>query len=126
MIRIISFFFVFFSFVFCSCGSDGYDQRLVLIDSLVSRDLVDSAYNAINSISDASFMKRPNKAYYYLLKSEIQFRKREIIENDSMIDYSIAYYSDSDDKHKLVRAYYVKGNTVFMRGNYKDGTTSLL
>lgn len=107
------------------CSSDCQYENMVLIDSLIHKNMDDSAFYEIKRIDYSNIRNKGNKAYYYLLKTQILFRQGITISNDSMIDRSITYYQKANDTQKLAQAYYFKGRTMYARGDAKNGTAFL-
>lgn len=105
----------------CGCNETKTYQRLVLIDSLVYNDFDDSAKVEMSKIDIDDIKGESDMAYYDLLKTQILFRQDIVIENDSMIDRSIAFYEKDGDMRKLTMAYYFKGRNMYNRGDVKSG-----
>lgn len=104
-----------------SCETGDCSSRLALVDTLLYRDMDDSAQIELDKITAKDLQETDDHAYYRLLKTQMIFRKGLVIQNDSMIDQSIAYYETSNDKQKLAQAYYFKGRMLCKRGEIKDG-----
>ena len=116
--------FIFAATLF-ACSDNSYQKKLEDIDSLVSKDMEDSALNEIKRLNISNVDDEESKAYYDLLKTEILFRKEIIIKSDTMINNSIAYYTKTNNKKMLTRAYYIKGRTIYDCGRKKDGVICL-
>lgn len=76
----------------------------------------DSAQKALETIEQTYKIKDgKDRAYYNLLKYQLQFRfqynNRNYVVDEELIDYSIAYYKKYNDNHKLALCYYLKGRT---------------
>lgn len=102
------------TFIIAGCGDSACYKQLIEVDSLTENDFNDSAYNTIKEIEKTYRIKDgKERAYYSLLKYQLQFRKnyenKNFHVNDSLIDYSISYYSDNEDVQKLALSYYLKG-----------------
>lgn len=99
-----------------SCQTSETRKRLEQADTLlVIKDKADSALNLLETINENSLESAEDKAYYYLLKTQAQYRLYAKIESDSMIDRSIEFYKKANNKEKLARAYYYKGELCFRR-----------
>ena len=107
--------------VVISCETGDCHHRLALVDTLLYKDMDDSAQIELDKITAKNLQETDDRAYYYLLKTQTIFRQGLVIQNDSMIDQSIAYYETSSDKQKLAQAYYFKGRMLCKRGEIKDG-----
>lgn len=111
--------------VAAACGGNGRKAQLELADSLIAKDMDDSAQAIINGIDANDIRSRETKAYYNLLKAELVFRSGIVTPNDSIINLCIAYYENSDDKHKLAQAYYFKGRMLHKRNKQSDAIMAL-
>ncbi|MDO4158933.1 MAG: hypothetical protein Q4D41_00575 [Prevotellaceae bacterium] len=82
----------------------------------MNRELNDSAFAELNKIDVSDLSDESDVAYYYLLKTQTDFRLYNPIDSDSLIDISVKYYERfSSDMEKLMRAYYYKGDILFER-----------
>lgn len=95
------------------------------VDSLIARNLDDSANAVFNRIDTNSVGNGDARAYYNLLKTELVFRSGAVLNSDSMIDASIAHYERSGDIHKLAQAYYFKGRMQHERGETVEAIMTL-
>lgn len=85
-------------------------QKLEEIDSLTENNHTDSACEMIKTVESTYNIKEgKEKAYYNLLKYQLLFRNDSKTINDSLIDYSISYFSKHTDHRKLALCYYLKG-----------------
>lgn len=96
------------------CSNSQCYTKLEEVDSLTEKDLTDSACKVLETIEKTYKIKEgKEKAYYNLLKYQLLFRKQyhedSYSMNDSIIDYSISYYSKHKEKQKLALCYYLKG-----------------
>ena len=83
------------------------------IDGLLAHDEVDSAYHCLDEIPLSDMKSGEDSAYYYLLQTEINRRRRISSSSDSAILYSVNYYKNTSDKVKLARALYYQGVTTY-------------
>lgn len=115
--------FYIFTLVVIAAGCTGNKARNKLydVDSLLTKDMPDSALAILEGIKDKNLQNEENQAYYKLLKTQTLYRLYKPITNDSMIDQSIRYYERYYDKDKLARAYYYKGELLCERGKTSDG-----
>ena len=96
-------------FITTGCRDSQCYTMLEAVDSLTEKDLTDSACKVIKRVEDTYYInKGKEKAYYSLLKYQLQFRNQDKNINDSLIDYSISYYNENMDERKLALAYYLK------------------
>ena len=113
-----------FALLLCGCG-EAVQGQLERIDSLLVQGNVDAAYLYLHSLPTVPQEDRSEVAYYTLLKTEICYRKRLPINNDS-IDYPMFYYEQKGPKDKLARAYYYKGVIQFFYRNNTMAAITLL
>lgn len=102
ILYIIGIFFVY------ACGKHTPNQRLVTIDSLISKDLCDSALFLVQH-TDTSAFSTYDIAYFQLLKNAVLFKLYQPIANDSVINKAIDIFKENHDQEKLSEAYYYKG-----------------
>lgn len=93
------------------------EKQLSTVDSLLNKELQDSAANLLRKISPSSITNEENKAYYALLSTRIDYRQNKPIKSDSTIDYAISYYEKKDNNEKLADCYYYKGSIYFENGD---------
>ena len=82
---------------------------LINIDTLLTRNLLDSARNELDEISLNRIQSKADSAYYFLLNTETNYRLHGPNPSDSSICYSVNYYESTNNKELLARAYYYKG-----------------
>ena len=120
------FFYTIFSllFILSGCGDSSCYNALKEVDSLSEKMMNDSAQKALEAIEQTYKIKEgKDRAYYSLLKYQLQFRRQyydnKYLVNDSLIDYSISYYTKHNDNYKLSLCYYLKGRTKDNQKEYK-------
>ena len=115
------FFFLIISITvcLCSCGNKT-QQQLAAIDSLLDKELQDSAQRKMNIILPSTIHDDETRAYYNLLATRLLYRENKPIRNDSLIDFSISYYRKSGNSARLAECYYYKGGICEDRGNTKE------
>ena len=109
-----------FSLLCCNCTKSRYQNMLKDIDTVIVNEYYDSALSMIRDIPSIQLTDK-EKAYYYLLKTKLLFRMGVTIATDSMIDYSIGYYTENKENSKLAESYYLKGWLNKNRKNIKQG-----
>ena len=90
---------------------------LINIDTLLTRNLLDSARNELDEISLNRIQSKADSAYYFLLNTETNYRLHGPNPSDSSICYSVNYYESTNNKELLARAYYYKGVSVYYTNN---------
>lgn len=102
------------------CGRNDMSAQLEHIDALLTNEKVDSAGILLDEISISNLLTAKDSAFYYLLQTEIQYRKWIPVQSDSAINYSVSYYQGSSDKEKLARAYYYKGVAILENKDFTE------
>lgn len=103
----------------CQRNSDIH-YRLQLIDSLLVRDMVDSAYNSLADISDSQLHDAADSAYFFLLQTQADYRMY-LPANVAQLDYCIAHYEhDDNNTERLSTAYFYKSATLYAAGNVRQ------
>lgn len=112
------------SLVTVGCNHPDGGEQLSQIDDLLAQDEVDSAYQCLTEIPLADMKSEADSAYYYLIQTEINRRRRQPSTSDSAIIYSVRHYKNTSDKIKLARALYYQGVTTYNK--YRMPETILL
>ena len=95
-------------------------EQLILIDSLLIHDMVDSAKVLIKDISLKDMDSEEDSAFYYLVLTETNYRNRIPSESDSSINYSLRFYETTNDNEKLARTLFYKGVTIFNKNKIQQ------
>lgn len=103
----------------CSNDNDTY-KKLSEIERLLEKEKYELAMNNLSEIN-AKRLNEENKAYYDLLMTQANFCLDKQTDSDSLINESIRFYEESDNKILLAKAYYYKGITYYQRGNKSEG-----
>lgn len=77
-------------------------QQLVNADSLLYKNLVDSANNVLKEIEPKT---KEDSAYFFVLKAENTYRKHNTPDFNE-INFSIKYYEKHSKDRNLANAYY--------------------
>ena len=117
--KVFFFLIVSITFYLYSCGNKT-QQQLAYVDSLLNKELQDSAQRQMNCISRSAIHDDETRAYYNLLATRLLYREDKPIRNDSLIDFSISYYRKSGNSARLAECYYYKGGICEDRGNTKE------
>ena len=113
-----------FSF-FLGCSNNTVYKELEAIDSLMERDLLDSARVALSGMDVSAVEDDGVIAYYDMLSYLIEFRQGNVPASDSLIDHSIDYYTKKNDHDMLARSYYYKGRILHKRDKVKEAIICL-
>ena len=84
----------------------------------------DSALNILQHLNPEKYNFKSNRALYGLLLFQ-SFEKKDMNNQpDSMIDFSINYYQNHNEKHYLARCYFLKGH-IFKHSQHYDKAAAL-
>lgn len=112
---------LFLVILFFGCTEKGQlNQRLVEIDTLLLREKPDSAKLLLDKIPSSSLQSDEEKAYYYMLLTHTKYWLYEPIKSDSLINFSVDYYSKTRDEKKLARSIYYRGMVLSGQGKSED------
>ena len=108
------------AFICCGCGHRVNSTDLNRIDSLVSAERYDSAYQEVQKINPQAIVNPEDKAHYNLLLTRTSILTDHTCPSDSIIDFSISFYEKIDDKEHLCDAYYYKAEVFINKGDYEQ------
>ena len=100
-----------------ACNGMSVSENLNLIDSLIVRDQIDSAYTIHNSLKE-TVMNPEDQAHYRLLATQFGFITNHPLPSDSLLDMAISYYKDVNNIEKLADAYYYKSARLRINQDY--------
>ena len=95
-------------------------EKLVLADSLLDVNSVDSAQQILSQIQQSKFIDEEQGAYCNLLATRLAYVKYEPNISLSPLNSSIAYFFKKRDKEKLARGYFYKGVILYEQGKRKE------
>lgn len=101
---------IFFSVIAWLGCSDKNCKYLQSADAILNEQ-PDSTYRMLLKI-DYDKLSKKNKAYYALLLISAKHKQYMPIENDSLINIAVEYYTNNFDKDKLTRALMYKGGVL--------------
>src|SRR5574344_59022 len=82
---------------------------LLAADSIMD-DCPDSAYAILSKIKNADKLKDGDKALYFLLNTQAKWKTyQDVVHDDTLLDFSIDYFSNHGDMDRLAKSYYYKG-----------------
>lgn len=116
MKRIILSFLVFIFICFWGCTNPKMNRNLVLADSLLSHDDVDSALCILENVVSTKLKGDEEQANYTLLLTEARYRANKPSLPDSVVDNCISFYKKDGNPEQLARAFYYKGVANFENG----------
>ena len=91
-----------------ACGNDPVEQWLTRAEVCMEADS-DSAFRCLQYIDDVDGWSGEQRARYALLRTQAMHKCRIPLESDSLINVAVAYYADSDDRHRLALSLLYKG-----------------
>lgn len=103
----------------CSNDNDTH-EKLSEIERLLEKEKYELAINNLSNIN-VKRLNEENKAYYDLLMTQANFCLDKQTDSDSLINESIRFYEENNNKILLAKAYYYKGITCYQRGNKSEG-----
>lgn len=102
-----------------SHDSKMYDE-LEKADSLLTKELPDSAYKELLTIGQPPKNDKKSKAYHALLVTQARYLLYMSTDSCADIDYAIEYYKETEDKEKLARALHWKAGLLREAGRYLE------
>lgn len=114
--------FIFTVLFITSCTNQQSKTNILLkhIDSLILNKKYIEADSLLRTINYNTMKDDEEKAFYGLLTTQNFFMLDKQMSNDSMINFSIAYYKEKGDKKNLARSYYYKGTYYYAIGRIKE------
>ena len=107
-----------------SCSQNENYSSLKTAEDIVDEN-PDSTLSILREIDYDALKDNQLKALYGLLYTSAIYKKREVLNCDSMINYSIDFFENNDDPYHLADAYYYKGAMNFTREQIKISTINL-
>lgn len=98
--------------VICSCSQNKTMDKLTQTDSLLDRLETDSVKKMLCDI-DTLNTSQESKVYYKLLYSQYQYIVDDNFRDTTLLNDCIRFYEKKNDKEKLARSYYYKGECCF-------------
>ncbi|MBP3553805.1 MAG: tetratricopeptide repeat protein, partial [Bacteroidaceae bacterium] len=91
-----------------ACGTDPVEQWLTRAEACVEVN-ADSALRCLQYIEGTGACSDEQRARYALLRTQAMHKCRIPLESDSLINTAVAYYANSDDRHRLALSLLYKG-----------------
>lgn len=101
------------------CNHQSISDRLAAIDSLVAEERHDSAWNLLKSINESQMNYAEEKAHYQLLCYQTSYLTSKPLPPDSILDYALAYYQNTQNAEKLADCYYYKAFKISEEKDFK-------
>lgn len=99
------------------CNGARVEEKLNQIDSLIAKELFDSASIIHHSLNEAT-MTEEDKAHYCLLATQLGYVTNHPLPSDSMLNIAITYYNKVGNNQKLADAYYYKSARARINQDY--------
>lgn len=117
----IMYFLLVFAFIISACGGISHKrltlEKLYLVDNLLNEEKTDSASVIFSRIVSSDIADSEVRAMYNLISTHFNYLNYNKVENDSAIDFSISYFSETGDRNHLTDAWFYKAMTNYDRGN---------
>ncbi|MBR3757859.1 MAG: tetratricopeptide repeat protein [Bacteroidaceae bacterium] len=91
-----------------ACGTDPVEQWLTRAEACMEVN-ADSALRCLQYIEATGACSDEQRARYALLRTQAMHKCRIPLESDSLINVAVAYYTNSDDHHRLALSLLYKG-----------------
>ena len=91
-----------------ACGTDPVEQWLTRAEACMEVN-ADSTLRCLQYIEGTGACSDEQRARYALLRTQAMHKCRIPLESDSLINTAVAYYTDSDDRHRLALSLLYKG-----------------
>ena len=91
-----------------ACENSQVEQWLIRAEGCMETHS-DSAFRCLQYVEGASECSDGQRARYALLRTQAMHKCRIPLENDSLINVAVAYYAESDDRHRLALSLLYKG-----------------
>lgn len=111
MKKVILFIFIV-TFISACHFSTEIDKKLSDAETIME-DNPDTALYILNNIDTTSFNNHRQKALYYLLHVQAEFKTyQKKITNDSLLEFSIEYFENNNEQELLARSLFYRGRTL--------------
>lgn len=96
------------SLLLIGCNDRRVSSKLAETDSLLAKELNDSAYQIIQTIQEENLKDPEERAYYKLLKFKTAYLVTQKLPSEELLDSVFAFYQHNKDLGKLAECYYYK------------------
>lgn len=110
-----------------ACNPSGKDnQQLASVEQLLDSGRVDTACAVLDGVRLNRLTTPADSAYYYLLKTQADYRTNHPLVSLDDIEYSIRYYEGKEsEKLRLSAALFYKSAILYTHGSFKEGVLCL-
>ena len=107
-----------------SCAYTNTHESLLVAEKVIDEN-PDSTLQILKGIDYNSLGLNKSKALFGLLYTSATYKCQNILNNDSLIDYSIKIFKEENDLFHLADSYYYKGAMNYARKQYAVSVKSL-
>lgn len=110
-----------------ACNPSGKDnQQLASVEQLLDSGRVDTACAVLDGVRLNRLTTPADSAYYYLLKTQADYRTNHPLVSLDDIEYSIRYYEGKEsEKLRLSASLFYKSAILYTHGSFKEGVLCL-
>lgn len=126
MYHLISFITLLVILLLPSCGGRATVSSTLDAAESVMETAPDSAFALLESIDSTALTTASLSARHALLKSWSLYKSYKNVQDDSLINTAIDYYSSSGDKNSLAEAHFLRGKYLDSRGGMRDALEEFL
>ena len=101
-----------------SCENKSILNQINEIESLTDQELFDSAYVKLSKINESALCNDDQKAHYYLLRTQLGYLTQHPDSTNMLDSLVIPYFLKKNDQKNLANAYYCKGYSIAIKGDY--------
>ena len=102
------------------CENKSVWNQINEIESLTDQELFDSAYVKLSKISEGVLHNDDERAHYYLLRTRLGYLTQHPDSINMLDSLVIPYFSQKNDQNNLANAYYCKGYSEAIKGDYAN------
>ena len=114
------FIYIFLILIISACVDKQYSEQLLIDADQLMESNPDSALKLLNNIDTVADLREDSqKALFYLLLTQAQYKCYLSTTADSMLNFCIEHYTKSADDEKLSRTYYYMVMIAFERKQYE-------
>ena len=110
--------YTIFILLILGCEHQQSSLKLAEVDSLVSVEMYDSAYQKLLEIKQDFRDNEEMRAHFCLLMTQTTLLTDHPLTSDSLINIAISYYEKNANEKKLSDAYYYKANYLLQQKDY--------
>ncbi len=90
--KVFIFTLTFAVFIFVACQQQEKTELLKSIDSLIVKELYDSAYREVQLLDESFFKDESDRAHFHLLQIQTSYITMKPVPADSIINQTVHFY----------------------------------